>query len=149
MNSKVKKEVEKLIKKLNLNCSIEQFKDKVDWYYISEYQKLSEDFIREFQDKVKWDWISMFQKLSEDLIREFQNKIDWYNISYHQKLSEDFIREFQDKGKIKVTKKTKSEILEELKGWKKIVENIEILGKYNSVNPRQNQLDYSEIDWDR
>ena len=24
----------------------------VDWYYISEYQKLTENFIREFQDKV-------------------------------------------------------------------------------------------------
>ena len=36
----------------------EEFQDKVDWYYISRYQKLSEKFIREFQDKVKWNYIS-------------------------------------------------------------------------------------------
>jgi hypothetical protein len=68
--------------------------DNVDWYNISKYQKLSEDFIREFQDEVDWDNISSYQKLSEDFIREFQNKVDWYWISLNQKLSEDFIKEF-------------------------------------------------------
>jgi hypothetical protein len=76
---------------------IREFQDKVDWSFISRYQKLSEDFIRQFQDKVNWNMISFYQKLSEDFIREFQDKVDWYNISCNQKLSEDFIREFQDK----------------------------------------------------
>jgi hypothetical protein len=71
--------------------------DKVDWFRISEYQTLSEDFIREFQDKVDWYWISVHQILSEDFIREVQDKVNWACISYNQKLSEDFIREFQDK----------------------------------------------------
>lgn len=76
---------------------IREFKDKVDWYYISEYQNLSEDFIREHKDKVDWYNISMYQKLSEDFIREFQDMVDWITISKFQYLSEDFIREFQDK----------------------------------------------------
>ena len=76
---------------------IREFQDKIDWYNISIYQKLSENFIREFQDKVDWFYISKYQKLSEEFIREFQDKIDWYNIFKYQKLSENFIREFQDK----------------------------------------------------
>ena len=76
---------------------IREFKDKVDWYYISVYQNLSEDFIREFQDKVNWNAISEYQRLSEAFIREFQDKVNWSSISARQKISEDFIREFQDK----------------------------------------------------
>jgi hypothetical protein len=115
------KKIEDLITRLNILCSVEEFqdnvlwwnslcahqklsedfirefKDKVDWTYISIRQNLSEDFIREFQDKVDWDNISEFQKLSEDFIREFQNKVNWLYISEFQKLSEDFIREFQNK----------------------------------------------------
>ena len=76
---------------------IREFQDKVDWYFISIYQKLSEDFIREFQDKVNWDCISIYQKLSEDFIREFQDKVNWDWVSIYLKLSEEFIREFKDK----------------------------------------------------
>ena len=99
MKTKVKKEIQKLIKKLELNCTVEKFKYRVNWNYISRYQKLSEDFIREFQTEVNWYYISKYRKLSEDFIREFQDKVDWYYISKYQKLSEDFIREFQDKVK--------------------------------------------------
>jgi hypothetical protein len=76
---------------------IREFQDKVEWDYISGYQKLSEDFIREFKDKINWHWISSNQKLSEDFIREFKDRVNWNLISRYQKLSEDFIREFKDK----------------------------------------------------
>ena len=76
---------------------IREYQDKVDWYWISVSQKLSESFIREFQDKVNWSCISEYQKLSELFIREFQDKVDWCWNSMCQKLSESFIREFQDK----------------------------------------------------
>jgi hypothetical protein len=76
---------------------IREFKDEVNWVCISIYQKLSKDFIREFKNKVYWNWISGYQKLSENFIREFQNKVYWGCISAYQELSEDFIKEFQDK----------------------------------------------------
>ena len=84
------------------SANIQEYKDldsknQVDWSFISEYQALSEDFIKEFKDKVHWNYISMCQKLSESFIREFQDKVNWVSISGYQKLSEDFIREFQDK----------------------------------------------------
>ena len=70
-----------------------------DWgdYVFYYNNKLSEDFIIEFKDKVDWEYISKYQTLSEEFIRKFKNKVDWYWISKHQTLSEDFIREFQDK----------------------------------------------------
>ena len=76
---------------------IREFQNYVDWDLISEYQKLSEEFIREFQDKVDWFYISKYQKLSENFIREFQDKMNWYHISKFQNLSENFIMEFKDK----------------------------------------------------
>ena len=76
---------------------IRKFKDKVVWYYISQYQVLSEDFIREFKDEVNWRCISECQVLSEEFIREFKDKVNWSCISRSQVLSEDFIREFKDK----------------------------------------------------
>ena len=80
-----------------LGTNYEGLITKNQWQDISQYQKLSEDFIREYQDKVDWDCISKYQKLSESFIREFQDKMNWTCISNHQKLSESFIREFQYK----------------------------------------------------
>ena len=86
MNNKVKKEIEQLIKELKLNCTVEKFKDKVRWWKISEYQKLSEEFIIEFKDKINWLSISEYQILSKEFIEKFKDKIciNFYN-SVHQK----------------------------------------------------------------
>ena len=48
----------------------------VKWVLISEYNKLSENFIREFQNKVNWNMISTFQKLSENFKEEFKYKLN-------------------------------------------------------------------------
>ena len=74
-----------------------QLEDKHHWNYISQYQKLSEGFIREFKNRVNWSYISKYQKLSQKFIREFKGKVNWDNISKHQKLSKKFIKEFEDK----------------------------------------------------
>jgi len=84
MNEEVRNEINELIDKLELDCSINEFQDKVDWGYISAYQTLSESFIREFQDRVVWDLISYYQTLSESFIKEFQDKIKWDNLPENQ-----------------------------------------------------------------
>ena len=100
---------------------IEEFKDDLNWVYITEYQKnlsesfirdhadriewktiwygrnFSESFIREFIDKVNWGHVTMQYELSESFIREYADKMGWVNISRFQKLSESFIEEFADK----------------------------------------------------
>ena len=51
---------------------------KIDWYWISEYQTLSEKFIEKYSDKIYWGIISKYQKLSEEV---YYNKVNWYWIS--------------------------------------------------------------------
>ena len=96
MIDSVKKEVEQLIEKLDLNCSIEEFKDKANCINISYFQFLSEDFIREFKDYIGWDIISKYQILPENFIREFKDEVSWIHISCYQTLSEEFIKEFKN-----------------------------------------------------
>ena len=73
------------------------FKSKVNWYYICDFQKLSESFIEKFQDKVYWLEISKYQTLSESFIEKHSDKVYWHYISASQKLSEQFIEKFQKK----------------------------------------------------
>ena len=82
MKKSVKQEIQELIKKEELNCSIEEFSNKVNWYWISMSKKLSEDFIREFQDKVYWYYIFNYQDLSKEFIEEFKSfKKEWIKTS--------------------------------------------------------------------
>lgn len=74
------------------NLSEEEIIKYNDWDRISNYQYLTESFIRKYQDKINWEFISKYQKLSEDLIIEFKNKVDWFYIARNQNLSETFIR---------------------------------------------------------
>jgi hypothetical protein len=68
-----------------------------DWFYISNYCKLTEDMIREFKNQVDWWYICMRQTLSESFIEEFADKVDWFCISKYQKLSESFMQKYKDK----------------------------------------------------
>ena len=71
-------------------------KNRVDWDYISYYE-LSGEFLREFKNELDWYYISRNNPLSEDIIREFQDYVDWYYISKYQILSREFCEEFKDK----------------------------------------------------
>lgn len=60
--------------------NIDPNEDFVDWYYISRYQTLSEDFIRKYKDKVYWKYILLNQKISEEFKNEFKDKIENINL---------------------------------------------------------------------
>ena len=62
---------------------------------ISKSQRLNEDFIREFKDKVDWDYISTYQYLSENFIEEFKDYVNWNDIIIYQILSEKSIIKFR------------------------------------------------------
>lgn len=78
---------------------IRGYQDKLWWYFIFKYQKLSESFIIEFMHKADendnygYSLISEYQKLSELFIREYQNKLYLPYIFSYQKISESFARE--------------------------------------------------------
>ena len=95
MEESVKKEIKEYIKTLKLNCSINEFKDLVDWNDISYYQKLSEKFIREFKDLVDWNNISYDQELSESFIYEFRNKLNIEKLIERELITEERLNEFE------------------------------------------------------
>lgn len=98
MKKSVIKEVENLIKRYQLNCSVEEFREMADWRDISCGERLlSEDFIREFKDYVIWGDIASYQKLSEKFMIEFEDELDWSAISGFQVLPEKFIEKYKDK----------------------------------------------------
>ena len=61
--------------------------DGQDWIYIFRYQTIN----------INWDWISQYQKLSEQFIEKFQDRVSWDYISAYQELSEEFIEKYGDK----------------------------------------------------
>ena len=65
--------------------------DFMNWLNVSEYEYLTEDFMREFHKYLDWDLMSMTQKLSEELIWEFRDRVDWQNIAACQKIRDGFI----------------------------------------------------------
>jgi len=75
---------------------IEKFKGKVNWVNISINQKLNGDYIAKFSNYVNWNNVSRYQRLSEDLIEKYKNQVDWEYISVYQKLSEEFIEKYKN-----------------------------------------------------
>lgn len=66
-----------------------EFQDKVNWYRISRYQALSDDFVRNNYDKVNWKvsylgGIFLGQSSTENLIQEFKFLVDCDIISYQK-----------------------------------------------------------------
>lgn len=56
---------------------LEKHANKLNWYLVSKFQKLPEDFIRKHKDDVDWQKISFYQEnLSIPFIEEFINYLD-------------------------------------------------------------------------
>lgn len=96
MTKQVQEEVKFLINKRKLDCSIDEFKNKVNWDTLSRYEQVSENFIREFQDYINWKFISGSHRFSINLLREFKDKVNWSEIT-RQDLNKKTIEEFKDK----------------------------------------------------
>lgn len=79
MKESVKKEVEKLIKKYGLNCSVNDFRRKAEelhtYHEICCHHRVSEEFAEEFKDEVDWWGISQYLDLSEKFIVKFQDRL--------------------------------------------------------------------------
>ena len=57
------------------NHLLKNIKNKLNWKYISEFQKLSETFIEKYKDKLILQEIIKFQKLNKSLIEKYKNEI--------------------------------------------------------------------------
>lgn len=149
MKESVRKEIENIIEKKQLNCTVENFSKCCDMANLSYHKVLSEDFIREFKDKVNWSFISQKQKLTESFIEEHDNYVHWEQISKFQKLSEDFIKNcFQYDiayNLIKYQKLSNSFIIDKIDN-----ENIYFIKRYQKLSPdtiKKYDLQISEHNW--
>lgn len=66
------------------------------WREISKIN-LTEDFIEQFQNKVSWFFVSYCSNLSEKFIERFENNVIWALIWGHQKYSANFVIKFKNK----------------------------------------------------
>ena len=77
---------------------IKKYPGKVNWDYISAYQRLSQSFIEKYKNKVNWELISSYQRISEKFLEKFKGRIQhWYYICRKRKLSPEFIIRNTDK----------------------------------------------------
>jgi len=99
---------------------IREFRNKLNWYYVSKYQILSEAFIDEFNEhiyweilyykgiysnnfidkystKLNWDKLSRYIDLSENFMDTYGHKINWYHISYNHNLTEYLIEKYSSR----------------------------------------------------
>lgn len=74
-----------------------KYAEKLDWFDVCEYVKLSEDFIRMNQDNVNWKAVSRYQHMTEDFINEFKDKLDWSELSINKKVKSEILRNNKDK----------------------------------------------------
>jgi hypothetical protein len=93
MKTSVEKEVEHLIDKFGLKCSVEKFRTNAPWYKISTFQFLSEDFIKEFEEKVDWDHISRCQKLSIQFIINHREEMNFDRLFYNDVIKHKLFQE--------------------------------------------------------
>lgn len=72
-----------------------KIEEDMNWNDISQYQKLSENFILEFKDKVDWFCVPIYQNLS----KEFKEELKKYNKYYvfNDKYKDYIVLENHDK----------------------------------------------------
>ncbi|HUS49309.1 MAG TPA: hypothetical protein VMZ91_04045 [Candidatus Paceibacterota bacterium] len=105
MNELVKEEVEQLISKYDLDCSVEEFKRKASgvdhfggiWLKITLDDKLSEDFIREYPDRVQWFCLGNHYRFSDKFIEDFKSEINWKILSWNNEFPDSFLDKYKDR----------------------------------------------------
>lgn len=73
-----------------------RWSDRLDWYLVSRYQRLSPEFIRRWADKLDWNALSLRADLTESFMFEYRDKLNWFYITTFQSLSESFISKMSD-----------------------------------------------------
>lgn len=70
------------------------FADKLDWWKIPHYQRLSMDFIKKYIGRIDLEQVCIYQKLTAEFLREYKDFLPWDTISLWQPLTQDMINEF-------------------------------------------------------
>lgn len=82
----------KLIKQFNIKVS----KLKINWDYMSQYDKLTVVFCMTFKKYINFANLSKNKYLTIEHIREFKDYLDWTNLSKNYKFIVPQLKEFED-----------------------------------------------------
>ncbi len=91
---------------------IARWAHKVDWNQICVHQRLSGEFMNHWHNKLGWALISRYQQLSEQFIDHWANRVSWYNVSRYQQLHVDLILRYLDKLDLEIIHQRYPEIWE-------------------------------------
>jgi hypothetical protein len=69
--------------------------NEFDWFSVSRFQNLSEKIIEDYSDELWWDCISEYQCLSEEFIRKNINKIDIRSLMANRYISKEIKQEIK------------------------------------------------------
>jgi hypothetical protein len=67
-----------------------EFADKVNWFFVSYNQKISEGFIIEFYNKVNWNTLDDHNKINVDIFREMNREQKLYMIMNYRDILEKY-----------------------------------------------------------
>lgn len=84
------------IKKFDMETLI-ILEEYLNWFHVSIYQDLTENFIYKYKSRLHWDKIIKHQKLSLSFVLEHKSCIDFIAMSYNKNLTQDIILMFSDK----------------------------------------------------
>ena len=65
---------------------IDEFADKLDWYYVCEHQELPGWLMEKHRDKLNWGQVSLYQKMSDDFIASNWNMLNEVKLAMNKKL---------------------------------------------------------------
>ena len=73
---------------------LDEFADKVYWYWVSRYWVLSEECIKKYFSRLSLGMILRHQKMSEALVEELVHPIDYWIYASYQPVSDEFCNKY-------------------------------------------------------
>ena len=73
---------------------IDEFANKLDWYFLCKYQTLTENIIDKYIHKIDWRIFSIYQKLTENIIEKYKDKLSWYWVINENNFDKEFLLKY-------------------------------------------------------
>lgn len=64
------------------------------WPLVSQFQQLSEAFMRKYYKFIDWRRVSAYQTLSVEFMRDFSDRISWLEVTKNQDMTYEFMLEY-------------------------------------------------------
>jgi hypothetical protein len=69
-----------------IDMCIKKYPEKLDWYYLCEFQDLPEDLMRKNIDKLNWGQVSWYQMMSKEFLEEYSEMLNEIKLKFNKKI---------------------------------------------------------------